>query len=127
MAVVQTSQPSTSELTTADYDLCGDAIDNPTKGSANIDLTGLTIGAYRDFTLNATGLGWISKTGYTMLGVREGHDIQDIWSDPGEVDKESGIWVSASEQTDTSQDPYLSVTYTTGGTATDAMSFGTEF
>jgi hypothetical protein len=29
------------------------------------------------FTLNSTGRGWVNKTGYTLLGVREGHDVLD--------------------------------------------------
>lgn len=112
VAVVQTDQPNSAELTTADYNNCG-ATDNPDKGTADIDSTGLSTGAYNDFTLNATGRGWIQKTGTTMLGIREGYDIQDNFpGDPGETNKTSGIYGSFSEQTDTAQDPYLEVTYT---------------
>ena len=115
VAVVQTDQPNPAVLAAADYNNCG-AVDNPTKGSADIGLSGLSTGSYQDLTLNATGRGWINKTGTTMLGTREGHDIQDNFpGDPGEVDKRSWVNYRSSEQTTTAQDPYLSVTYTVGG------------
>ena len=113
MAVIQTDQPNSAELTTDDYNNCG-VTDNPTKGSQDLDLTGLS--GYEDLTLNATGRGWIQKTGTTMLGIRPGQDIQDAFEgDPGEVDKNSGWQIRTSEYTTTDQDPYLSVTYTVGG------------
>ena len=112
IAVIQTDQPNTAELTTADYNNCG-ATNNPTKGSNDIDITGISTVAYTDFTLNATGRGWVSKTGTTMLGIREGHDIEDNFpGDPGEVDKKSTISAYFSERAGTDQDPYLEVTYT---------------
>ena len=113
IAIVQTDQPNSAQLTTADYNNCG-ATDNPTKGSADIDISGLATGSYQDLTLNATGLGWIQLEGTTMLGIRTGQDIQDVFEgDPGENNKYSGIGYYNSEETDTSKDPYLSVTYTT--------------
>lgn len=118
VALVQTDQPDPTLLTTADYNNCG-ATDNPTKGSANFDITGFSLVAYNDFTLNATGLTWISKTGYTMLGLREGHDIQDIFpGDPGETGLKSQAEPKTSEATDTATDPYLSITYTLPATST---------
>lgn len=122
LAIVKTFQASISELVVADYEDNGYDSGNETggrakylavKGSANIDITGLSTSAYNDFTLNATGRGWINKTGTTMLGLREGHDIEDNFpGDPGEVDKYSYIVTRSSEQTGTDQDPYLEVTYT---------------
>jgi len=115
VAIVQTDQPDPTTLEETDYNNCG-ATDNPTKGSANIDITGLTTEQYNNFTLDATGLTWVSKTGWTMLGIRPGQDIQDYFpGDPGEVNKFSGVSAYFSEYTDTASDPYLEVTYTVGG------------
>ena len=130
ITVVKTFQASSSELVVADYEDCGYDSGTETggrakylavKGSADIDITG--IGAtYNDFTLNAIGRGWINKTGTTMLGLREGHDIEDNFpGDPGETTKYSGFASYTSEQTDTSKDPYLSVTYTAGASDTGNM------
>jgi hypothetical protein len=112
LTVVQTNQANTAELVVEDFDQCGDAVDNPTEGidvGARIDLTGAGTGAYLSWALNATGLGWIDKTGVTKLGIREGHDVIDsaIANDTNNV-----AAFRTSEQTGTNEDPYLSVTYT---------------
>jgi len=106
IAVVQTSQASPTSLITDDFDQAG-AVHNPIEGSNRVDLTGISTSAYTALTLNSTALGWISKTGYTRLGIREGHDILD--NVPNGFNR--GRFYS-SEQTGTSQDPYLEVTYT---------------
>mgnify|MGYP001570676229 FL=1 len=117
--VVQTSQPNSTTFTTADYDLAG-AVSNPTTGATAIDLTaGFTASAYNTFTLNSTGISWIktggqnsacgTTTGVTCLGLREGHDIiNSAYTGTGN----NSIIVSTSEEAGTSQDPYLTVTYT---------------
>ncbi|MBP9855822.1 MAG: hypothetical protein KBC48_00730 [Candidatus Pacebacteria bacterium] len=127
--VVQTTQPSSATLTTADYDLCGDAISNPTTGATNISIhSGFTapLPAYTAFTLNATGLTWVKKsgesstcgggTGVTCLGLREGHDITNTEPNPI-AGGTSGITVIPSEATGTSQDPYLTVTFSVASPA----------
>ena len=115
--VVQTSQASGgTDLVVGDFDQCG-AIDNPTKGAADIDLTGKGI-SYNDwleFVLTATGRGWISKTGYSLLGTREGHDIQD--QDPGAgASKNSLASLYSGREEGTHHDPYLHITYTSSTT-----------
>lgn len=115
--VVETSQPSSSALTTADYDLCGDAISNPTTGSNTINYSSITTGDYSIFTLDSTGLSWVAAngvasscgggTGVTCLGIREGHDIQNVAG----TTFTKRIRINTSETTGTSQDPYLTVTY----------------
>ena len=80
LSVVTSTPASDADVTTADYDQVGDAINNPTEQhdtSQRKDITGISTGAYLDWTLNATGIGNISKTGNTKFGVREGHDILD--------------------------------------------------
>ena len=111
IAIIQTTQPSTSGLTTADYDLCG-AVDNPTEAhdaGARIDISSATTGGYNSWAFNATGIGWISDSGFTKLGMREGHDITD---DPyaGGSSTVHRVTFSTSEFSGTSQDPYLEVT-----------------
>jgi len=110
ITVVQTSQADTASLTTADYDQCG-AISNPTEGATRIDIGSITIGAYNSWTLNATGLGWISKTGYTFLGLREGHDAINSAITFG-INR---VKFAGSEATGTANDPYLDVTSSAGG------------
>lgn len=106
--LVQTTQTSTSEVIATDYDQCG-AIDDPTGGAPDASSTGTVI-KYLDFTMNATGLGWISKTGWTKLGVREAnYDCED--DDPGGVSAyEMKIFMS--ERGGTGFDPKLVVTHT---------------
>lgn len=108
IGVVQTTQADPTTLTTADFDQCG-AVDNPNTGSVK-DLGAVVDDAYNEWVLDATGRGWVSLTGWTYLGVREGHDIEDT-----AVDAFNGLQVRFSEYTGTTYDPYLEITYTTGG------------
>lgn len=108
--VVQTSQASNTVLATEDYDQCG-AVSNPTEGATRIDYTGLATSAYTTWTLNATGLTWINPTGYTLIGLREGHDaINSAFA--GANNTNDGIQINTSEQTGTANDPYMTITYT---------------
>ncbi|MFA4888791.1 MAG: hypothetical protein WC628_04370 [Candidatus Omnitrophota bacterium] len=108
LTVVQTTQASTSSLVLEDFDQCG-AVSTPTEGidsGERKDITNITTSTYLSFTLNATGRGWINKAGYTMLGIREGHDTTN---DP--IANSNEVHFSSSEATGTSQDPYLEVTW----------------
>jgi hypothetical protein len=108
--VGETTQASTGTLATADYDTCG-SVDSPTKGSADIDISSLAAG-YNEIPLNATGLSWINKTGFTKIGLREGHDSGDVFVSPT-LPKYEEWQAYTHQQTGTDKDPYLSVTYTT--------------
>lgn len=70
LEVVQTSQASNTALANGDYDnltfTSGGSISYPTATAG-----------YKDITLNATGLSWISKTGYTKLGAITGFDLNN--------------------------------------------------
>lgn len=112
--VVQTSQPSTTTLTTADFDLCG-AVTNPTEGATRIDLGSITTSAYNSWTLDATGRGWIDKTGISMLGLREGHDALNNDIVIGGIYQGDTLNCYSSERTGTGEDPYLDVTVSAGG------------
>jgi len=112
IVVVQSFPATNNSPVDDDYDQIGDAINNPTEGSNRIDLTtGFTNNAYNAFTLDSTGRGWISKTGWTNLGLREGHDVLDhIYA--GGDQSYNYIAMRDSEAAGTDTDPYLSVTYT---------------
>ena len=125
LALVETSQASSTALGTADYDTCGDAIDNPTEGTDNEDrennICGKADGVWVEFVMNTTGKGWIKKsgeastcgteTGWTCLGLREGHDVTD---DPiTESGNHNNVFaaIRSSEHTGITYDPKLIVVY----------------
>lgn len=101
--VVQTSQASTSSLVTTDFD-------NLTLGTAGSAQTNIANGdGETQFTLNATGLTWISKTGFSNLGVVAYED--SVNSAPAS----NMTWscrMSEYSATDSNKIPKLVVTYT---------------
>lgn len=117
IVTIRTDNSSYTTLTTADFNNTG-ATTNPTEGSGRVDVTGMATNAYIPFTLNATGIGWIAKsgqasncsasTGISCFGLREGHDALN--SSP--ADGFTGVGFVSADTSGTSNDPYLSVTYT---------------
>jgi hypothetical protein len=112
--VVQTTQASPSSLIVGDYNNCG-AVNSPPTGATAIDITGISSSAYTNFALDATGISWINLTGWTYLGLREGHDISGHTI---ATNKDSSVTFSTSNYAGTSQDPYLIITYTVAGDTT---------
>lgn len=117
---------SDTGLSTADYDLVGDAVDNPTEGhdvGARISLTTIAAAGsvYHNWTLNATGRGWISRSGeqkpsggtggITYLGWREGHDILDNPITTGGNSMQCYFAENTTGGGGTDKDPKLSVTF----------------
>lgn len=121
ITIVQTYQANNTELVVGDFEDCGSDNGNPSRakyvpieGSNQIDVTTI-VGAqnqYYTWTLNATGRGWISKTGYTKIGMREGHDALD-----DEPDEKNQVFTRTSEYENTDYDPYIEITYTSGAVA----------
>ena len=113
ITVVQTSQASNTTLVLEDYDQCG-AISNPIEGvdiGSRKDISSdIVVNSLNTFNLNATGVSWIAKTGYTKLGIREGHDVKN--SAVVTASGANSVLIYASEQAGTSQDPYLTIDYT---------------
>jgi len=103
--VVQTSQASTSSLTTADFDAV-----NFTDGGARTIAGFSTANQYWPWSLNGTGLTWVNTTGYSMLGLQSLLDINN--TTPTGLNQLSGQ-TYFSDNTGTSKDPYLTVTFTT--------------
>jgi hypothetical protein len=89
--------------------------DWPNVGNTRFCDTDITIqtaagGAYRSWVLNATGLAAINKTGFTKLALKAANDFSD--STAPTARSFSREW----EYSEGSNDPYLEVTYTVGGT-----------
>lgn len=114
--VVQTTQASNTVLANADFDQCG-AVDGATEGATRVAIT--TTGA-KVFTLNATGISWISKTGFTKLGIRTNQDLDDF----PVVDNtnEFAVQLSMSEDGTAGNRPKLTVTYHLGTAYTKTIS-----
>lgn len=112
IGLVQTTQSSETQLSTADFDQCG-ALNGATLGASAVTISTLSTTGYTSIALNATGLGWISKTGYTKLGLRVARDLLD--ADPTSVEDDSDkARFYCSEQTGTDKDPYLEITAEAG-------------
>jgi len=109
--VGETTQADVEDLVLADYDQCG-SVDNPDEGATRIDIGDITTSDWNTWTLNATGTSWISKTGYTKLGLREGHDCIDRAIDWTSGERYNGAYFRTSEYAGTDYDPYLEITYT---------------
>lgn len=114
LGVVLVNPASTSALADTDYNIAKWTM---TRQASDIDLGSLSAGTYADFALNGTGLGNISKTGITKFG----------WACSGDIDNSSpgndplfvtNVTFNFSEQTGTSSDPKLVVTYTSSAAYT---------
>jgi hypothetical protein len=107
--VVAGTQAATSSLSTSDFPNLG-----TTAWSSAVSGSSLTNNAYNAFALNSTGIAALNLSGWTKFALREKNDFDN--SAPTET---SIVALAAytSEQTGTSQDPYLDVTYTLPGTS----------
>lgn len=115
LTILQTSQATHTSLVAADWDnVSTEGIDSGERK----DITSISSSAYLTFTLNATGRGWVKASGassncsatagISCLGVLEGNDFT---ANTG-VNSGNTVNFYSSDQTGTSLDPYLSVTYT---------------
>jgi len=105
ISIVSNDSVDADNPATTDFDAIGDAIDNPTKLSDDISLNSMSVGSASCFTLDANGIAEIGAS--TALGVREGHDIEDeLVVSSGR----SGLQIRYSEETGTTDDPYLEIT-----------------
>lgn len=107
-SVLQTSQASATALATSDYDNRGlggsEGIDSrETMNTANSDHT---------MTLNATGIGWISKTGYSLFGITSSYEIDNTTPTVRNYTR-----LAHSENTTAAYRPLLSVTHSAGASS----------
>lgn len=75
MSVTEGTPTDPTSLVVGDYDELTfvEGIDSGDRK----DITGQDVNEFKIFALNATGIGWINKTGYTTLCPIEGHDLLD--------------------------------------------------
>jgi hypothetical protein len=117
--ITQSNPGSTSAAATTDWTLVSNTVDTPTEGSARIGDASITTSQYNDWALNATGLTWVSKTGLTKLGMREGkYDIDNV--DPNlTLNTGARIRGSDADTTGTAEDPKLVVVHSAGAATED--------
>jgi pimeloyl-ACP methyl ester carboxylesterase len=115
MNVLQSFQASSTALSGDDIETCGNTLENPTKGAADMDLSSILVEQPLVFELNEVGTSWIDKSGYTKLCIREGHDIENKETiNNDNYWRISGIAYYSSEETGESKDPYLEITFEVG-------------
>ena len=102
LALVSSAPATNTALITADYNDIGATLYANTP-----DIGGLTADAYNTLTLTATGRNAINKIGVSKFAVRMGHDYIDH---PAVA--ENTVAPSSADNSGTSQDPKLTVTYT---------------
>lgn len=100
---------SDSILSATDYSRLGST------SFASIGYASISVGAYNDFTLSASGRANVSKTGVSRFGLRLGWDITNsftgVWASNAAT---YNLFRSADYGSDTTFDPKLVVTYTAG-------------
>ncbi len=134
VTVSTSTQATHTQLVTADFDTAGPVTMNAASEAIDSgqrkDITSISTVAYTAFTLNSAGINAIKKsgqastctasTGITCLALREGHDATN---NQVAEDVVSGVTWYTSEQTGTSNDPYMDITYTAPATAVFGPSF----
>ena len=103
IGVVQTTQPDTGTITTADYDQLAS-----TDGIAQVDLIDVNV-THTYFTLNSEGLSWINRSGVTKLGLRLGADINNDSPSLPSLTEDKFIF-KFSETAGTTGDPFIDIT-----------------
>jgi hypothetical protein len=112
--LIQTTPASNTALSILDFDQVGS-----TAGASDVLITSFATNTYYDWALNATGLGWISKTGVTKLGMRHLCDVNDEQPvAPGGADDYNLMYSYSSETAGTTEDPKLVVVHSAGTTST---------
>lgn len=126
--LVQTTQATHTTLATSDYEAMGTT---PASDTTHVITGSITTSAYNTFTLNAAGRGFVKRSGeastcsatsgITCLGIEETQDLNNtpLFCDGSTPNTTYTMQVtmSTSENTGTTQDPYLSVTYTVSSSA----------
>ena len=105
---VQTTQADPTSLAAGDFDnIAGSSSTMTSGGSVAVSSTGS-----KTITLDATGLTWISKTGYTLLALVEDRDLTN--TDPSPSDYRFSV--NTNENATPGNRPLLTITYalTTG-------------
>ena len=107
LAMVASTPASNTALANADFSQLG----STRQADTDITYSGYSTTGYNDWTMNATGLGNISKTGVSKFGVRFGFDADNTtptWANG----TNSYFGTNFADQTGNTSDPKLVVTYT---------------
>lgn len=107
LALVDASPASDTTMQNSDYENSG-----TTRQATDLGFSTVDVSSYFDFTLNATGLASINKTGITKFAVRLVAELDTVSFSPG-ANKESSVFGYDSNNTGTSKDPKLVINYTT--------------
>lgn len=111
IVICQSNPALTSTLAVADFDTASNTVDTPTEGGTRVDFSSYIGSAtYKDLTLNATGRGFISKTGISKFGFRPASDVDNV-EPTAQAGAYSGWRVYNADYTGTSRDPKLVVTH----------------
>ena len=105
MDIVSSSPTSNTVLANGDYTKLG-----TTPFSSVVD-TSLTTGQYNSFTLNASGLSNISKTGISKFGVTVNWDTDGSFGGTWGSGKYSGCYFTDGGAASTTKDPKIDITY----------------
>lgn len=114
VALTSSSPAADNTLTTADYNQVG-----TTDFATRKAVTAFTTGAYKDYSLNASGLSNIDGAGISKFALRIGRDIDN--SPSWESNKEAAPNLYWADQTGTTNDPKLVVEHAAGGTTYNAL------
>ena len=106
LSVITTTPASNTAIVTGDWGNVGTTLQ-----ATGVSLSTLTTNTYNAITLNSTGLGNISKTSITKFGLRTAEDISNTLPVDG---SQNDVTYSSADNTGTTQDPKLDVTYTVG-------------
>jgi len=101
--LVASTQASPTALTTADYDQVGSTLFAP-----RIRFADMPNGGWVEFVLNTAGKAAINKTGHSLFALLSGYDLDDV----APVTDAAGFGAKFTDETGTTYDPYLRVTYT---------------
>lgn len=114
MHAVAVTTASNSSLSTGDHS------NFSSTSFGNITYASFTTSAYNAISLNSSGLSHINKTGITKFGLVLEWDLNNSFTGTWAYFGGHGttMQLSSADTSGSSQDPYLSVTYTTGGANT---------
>jgi len=110
--IYNTTSTDTTAISTGAYQTAG----TTRYSDEDMGYASFTTGAYRSLNLNSAGLSAISKTGLTRHCIRSNYDATN--SEPSyTASREVNMWFRSADQSGTTTDPKLVVTYSTPSTS----------
>ena len=106
ITIVSSTPTSNTSLQNSDFSQLG------TSSFASITYANFSTTGYNDFTLDSSGITNINKTGISKFGGRLEWDVSGTYEGNYTTNVSTGFYIYFAEQTGTSQDPKLVVTYT---------------